>query len=165
MTGPPLYTMLPFWLACSGRLLFTLAGAPTRWRLCSAGTHSRYLMPLRKASCIVLCLRHRCAQWTWLPQARLHTCQRWTSSYEQSFASMWMKRNEDSVDSMASLERSSFQYIHVYKCGGRSERVRTANVSAFEIDVSRSRFSAASSGCARMHVSRQCRHLLSIIVQ
>ena len=68
MTGPPLYTMLPLDWACSGRLLFTLAGAPTRWRLCTRDTQ-----PLphasRKACGPVLCLRHLCAWWTGLPQA------------------------------------------------------------------------------------------------
>ena len=36
MTGPPLYTMLPLELLCSGRLLFTLGCARRRWRLCDS---------------------------------------------------------------------------------------------------------------------------------
>lgn len=57
------------------------------------------------------------------------------------------------------------EYIYFVRCDACSGRVRTANVSADEIDFSRSRFSDASSGCARMHVSRQCRHLLPTIMQ
>ena len=79
MTGPPLYTMLPLDWACSGRLLFTLAGAPTRWRLCTR--HTQPLSPpSREASGSVLCLRHLCAQWTGLAQATLHIFYFWTSS-------------------------------------------------------------------------------------
>ena len=66
MTGPPLYTMLPLDWACSGRLLFTLPGAPTRWRLCTR--HMQPLHPaLRKAlqPCLVpaasLCTTDRAA--------------------------------------------------------------------------------------------------------